>query len=56
MLNFFKTSCLWFFLSVWGGSKKVIKTCKVLMRNFLQGGGEFNIRAKVPWEDVCAPS
>jgi hypothetical protein len=25
------------------------------MRNFLQGGGEFDIRAKVCWEDVCAP-
>jgi len=25
------------------------------MRIFLWGGGEFNIRAKVHWEDVCVP-
>jgi hypothetical protein len=34
IVNLILTSMLWFFITIWGGSKKNIKKCKTLLKNF----------------------
>lgn len=34
IINLILTSMLWFFITIWGGSKKTFKICKTLLKNF----------------------
>lgn len=47
-------SAIWFFIKVWGGTKKTIKKCKTLLKNFQWGRNDHHAIAKVDWEDCCA--
>jgi hypothetical protein len=47
IVNFVLASTLWFFISIFGGTKKSIRKCKYLFLNFLWVGGEQHIKIKV---------
>jgi hypothetical protein len=40
IVNFILASTLWFFISILGGTKKLIRKCKYLLQNFLWVGGD----------------
>lgn len=54
IVNSILVSTLWFFINIWGGSKKVIKKCKSFCHNFLWARKEHRARTKVNWSNWCA--
>ena len=47
------SSTLWYFTSVWGGSRPALRTIRRLLRNYLWSGSDINCRARVRWDDLC---
>jgi len=47
VINSILASFLWFFLSVWASSKKVIQRCKIILHNYLWVGKELNTRMRM---------
>ena len=45
---------LWFFLSIWCTTMKVMHKIKALLRNFLWSGKDHSTRTRVNWHDCCA--
>lgn len=54
VVNSVLLSTLWYFLSIWGGSKDVLRTIRGKLRNYLWAGTEENARVRVRWDDCCA--
>ncbi len=54
VINSVSASTLWFFIRVWGGTKKVIKKCKTLLNFFLWAGNGHHAKTRVNWGDCCA--
>ncbi|KAG0605467.1 hypothetical protein M758_9G061900 [Ceratodon purpureus] len=48
-------STLWYFLSIWGGSKTVLNSIRASIRNYVWSGTAENARVRVSWTDCCAP-
>jgi hypothetical protein len=46
-------SSLWYFVSVWGGTKKGILRINYLLKNYLWGGLNHNCRCRVAWDQCC---
>ena len=46
-------STLWFFVTVWGGSNKILKKIRGAIRNYLWSGKEQLIRTRVSWKECC---
>ena len=46
-------STLWFFIPVWGGSNKILKSIRGTIRNHLWLGNEQLIRIWVSWKECC---
>jgi hypothetical protein len=47
-------STLYYFITIWGGSRQVIRKIRAQIRNFLWLGSLRNCRARVRWTDCCA--
>jgi hypothetical protein len=47
IVNFVLASTLWFFISILGGTKKLIRKCKYPLQNFLWVGGDQRTKTKV---------
>ena len=46
-------STLWFFISVWGGSNKILNKIRGAIRNYLWSGKEQQSRSRVSWRECC---
>jgi hypothetical protein len=46
-------STLWFFISVWGGSNKILTKIRGAIRNYLWSGKEQHSRTRVSWRECC---
>jgi hypothetical protein len=46
-------STLWFFITVWGGSNKILGKVKGAIRNYLWSGKEQLTRTRVSWRECC---
>ena len=46
-------STLWFFVTVWGGSNKVLSNFRGAIRNYLWSGKEQLTRTRVSWWECC---
>ena len=45
-------STLWFFITIWGGSNKILRSIRGAIRNYLWYGKKQLIRTRVSWK-VC---
>jgi hypothetical protein len=54
IVNSVLMSTLWFFVSIWGGSREVIRKIKGHLRNFLWCRADHRCRMRVRWQDCCA--
>lgn len=54
VVNSVLLSSLWYFLSLWCGSKEILSSIRASLRNFLWAGTEEHVRARVRWDDCCA--
>ena len=48
-------SSLWYFITVWAGSKKVLGNIKALLCNSLRSGSENMTISCVSWDDYVLP-
>lgn len=55
VVNSVLLSTLWYFLSIWGGSKDILSKIRSKLCNYLWAGTEENSRVRVRWDDYCAP-
>ena len=46
-------SILWFFITVWGGSNKILSKIRGAIRNYLWSGKEQLTRTRVSWRECC---
>ena len=46
-------STLWFFITVWGGSNKILRRIRGAIRNYLWSGKEQLTRTRVSWQECC---
>ena len=46
-------STLWFFITLWGGSNKILERIKGAIRNYLWSGKEQRIRTRVSLRECC---
>ena len=46
-------STLWFFITVWGGSNKILRSIRGAIRNYLWSGKEQLTRTRVSWKECC---
>ena len=46
-------STLWFFITVWGGSNKILNKIRGAIRNYLWSGKEQRSRTRVSWRECC---
>ena len=46
-------STLWFFITVWGGSNKILTKIRGAIRNYLRSGKEQLTRTRVSWRECC---
>ena len=46
-------STLWFFITVWGGSNKILRRIRGAIRNYLWSGKEQLTRTRVSWGECC---
>lgn len=46
-------SILWFFITVWRGSNKVLRKIRVAIRNYMWSGKEQLTRTRVSWKECC---
>jgi hypothetical protein len=53
IINSILLSTLWFCVCVWGGSLKVIRNIKAVVRNFLWSGMAHRSQTRVAWTDCC---
>ena len=48
-------SSTFFFLSIWGGSRKGVKRIKFAIMNYIAGGKMQRVRIRVSWQQCCQP-
>ena len=46
-------STLWFFITVWGGSNKILDKIRGVIHNYLWSWKEQLIRTRVSWRECC---
>jgi hypothetical protein len=46
-------STLWFFITVWGGSNKVLRKIRGAIRNYMWSGKDQFTRTRVSWQECC---
>ena len=46
-------STLWFFITVWGGSNKILRKIRGAIRNYLWSGKEQLTRTRINWRECC---
>ena len=46
-------STLWFFITIWGGSNKVLRKIRGAIRNYMWSGKEQLTRTRVSWQECC---
>ena len=46
-------STLWFFITVWGGSNKILRSIRGAIRNYLWSGKEQLTQTRVSWKVCC---
>ena len=51
--NYVLLSILWFFITVWGGSNKILKKIRGAIRNYLWSGKDQLTRTRVSWKKCC---
>ena len=55
IVNFVLSSTLWYFITLWASSLKIIRLIRVNLCNFLWSGSTSRAWSRVCWNDVCAP-
>jgi hypothetical protein len=53
IINNILLSSLWYFVSVWGGTKKGILKINHLLKNYLWARSNHNCRCSVAWDQCC---
>jgi hypothetical protein len=54
IVKFVLASTLWFFINIWGGTKKAIRKCQFLFQKNLWARSDQRAKARVKWFDCCA--
>jgi hypothetical protein len=53
IVNSILLSSLWYFVSVWGGTKKGILGINHLLNNYFWAGSNHNCRCQIAWDQCC---